>query len=206
MPVPGATGTVWIMITATTDRPRTVTATLVLQSAIAGIALLLLAVTWWSYVDFAGLVDSALRTVPGADAEVVAAQRRFNLGTALTFTVVAGVLLLWAAGTLRPLLRRHNGARLAATAGAGLTVLVGLSFCGGLNDGLLSLWRGPRTGEAASDPFSVALEQAGTAGFVGGDATYLLAVVVMPLAGLLALAALVLLLTPTTRRWYDPTA
>lgn len=202
MPGAATTDTVWIMNTTPTGRPRTVTATAVLQSAIAGIALLLLAVTWWSYVDFAGLVDSALRMVPEADAEQVAARRRYNLGTALTFTVLAGFLLLWAAGTLRPLLRRHNGGRLAATAGAGLTVLIGLSFCGGLNDGLLALWRGPRSGDAPADAFSVALEQAATAGFVGGDATYLLAVVVMPLAALLALAALVLLLTPTTRRWY----
>ncbi|BCJ71875.1 hypothetical protein CS0771_14190 [Catellatospora sp. IY07-71] len=205
-------------------RPATVTVAVWLQSAVVLLAASLIPAIWYMHARWTRLIDEALLTTPGADQDIAAAERDSSLYAAIAMTVVAALVVLWFGGTLPPLWRGSNLARVLAAVGSGLLGVGGfvMNCCGlaflpllfllpfepmdpgmdpGLDPGLDPAAPVPDDPFFDEDPFTERLYQ-----LSDRDVAWLEWLV--PLAGGLALLLLVgvfvLLLVPPSNRWFAP--
>jgi hypothetical protein len=194
-------------------RPATVTVAAWLQGAAVLLGFLLIIVAWSAHMHWLDLIDQASQSV-GADPAAVAAERGSDLTGTVVATVLLGLAVLWFGGTLVPMWRGSNVARIVSLVGSGLVGLAGfvLIFCG---FGLGFLFAGlflsgpmepmpdgsdPFEDVGSGDPFSDRLYE------LSGNSTYWTDVVgpiIVLLLGMLLIAVFVLLLVRPSNRWYS---
>ncbi|MEV4416233.1 hypothetical protein [Catellatospora sp. NPDC049609] len=200
-------------------RPATAAVAAWLQGAVALLAASLIPFAWYMHARWTGLIDEAVRSTPGVDLDVVAAERSSSLFGAIVFTVVAGLTVLWFGGTLAPLWRGSNVARVMSLVGSGMVGLGGaLTTCCGMLSGLLFLpllismpMEPDPAGEPVSplpedayfadDPFTARLYELSDRELPWSELVFALGI---PLAVLSLVAIFVLLLVPPSNRWYSP--
>ncbi|MDR7274946.1 hypothetical protein [Catenuloplanes atrovinosus] len=204
-------------------RPATVTVAVIMQYVVVALLVAMAGLVIWEGVSYGLLIDEAAST-PGAsqidaDMERVANWTANGVATSL-LVLLAGWLLTNTLLTARG----SNVARILAVAGLGVPLgLLALAFCGGGALGAFTV-----LGAATSDPFAgtpyeedpFPVEPPSSGGYYHEDAFYarltdLLAqrnLIVfdagMPLFGaiaiFLAITVMVLLLVPSTNRWFNP--
>jgi hypothetical protein len=199
------------------SRPATALVAVSLQGAVVLLSLLMIIVVWFAHAHWLDLIDQASRSVSGADPAAVAAERESDLTGTVVATVLLGLAVLWFGGTLVPMWRGSNAARIVSLVGSGLITLGGfvLIFCGFalgfLFAGLfLSVPMEPMADGSdpfgaedlgSGDPFSDRLYE------LSGNSLHWTDAVgpsVMVLLVMLLIAVFVLLLVRPSNRWYSP--
>jgi hypothetical protein len=105
-------------------RPATVTVAFWLQVAAVAVLLLLIGLVVWHAVYWNGEIDRAVRLVPDADPDEVAAERWSNVFISLLVGTAALVLAGWLAVTAPFIRRGSNAARILIFAAAGVQLLI----------------------------------------------------------------------------------
>jgi hypothetical protein len=198
-------------------RPATATVAVWLQGAAVLLSLLMIMVVWSAHVRWVDLINQVSRSVPGVDPAAVAAERESDLAVTIVATVLLGLAVLWFAGTLVPMWRGSNGARIVSLVGSGLVGLGGFVLtCAGFGLGLLfaGLFMSvpmepmpdgsdPLAAEdfGSGDPFSDRLFELSAS---RAHWTDVVGPILLLLLVLLLIAVFVLLLVRPSNRWYSP--
>jgi hypothetical protein len=194
-------------------RPATVTVAAAFQAVCVVLTLGVIALNWASYLQYDGWITEAAAATRAADSDV-AMERSSNLVETIVVTAVSVLVAVWFAATLWPMLRRHNVARVLSVVGAfllpGAAVGLMLLSClfgaffffafasGGFPDE-------PMGGDFATDAGSMPefydklFEMQGSQ-FAWGDAMGLVVTLLMALCVVVG----VLLVVPSTNRWFKP--
>ncbi len=208
---------------AAPPRPPTVTVAFLLQLGLAGLLLLLVAVVATEAVHYDGLIDRALRLAGSGAAEDAAFERSANVAGAVLAGFPALLLAVWFGSTAIGVRRGSNVGRVLTLVGLGAPLVLGILACfagvlGILMFGVLLAGASEEfTGEEYAGAEDFAGEDPGAGGGSafydelirldsGGWSMVLTSVgeIAVMTAFLVAVAVGVLLITPTSNRYFRP--